>query len=310
MRFLRAAAPLLLLLLLAAAVQADPASKSRRAGQSPAVPMVRATVLETEPNDDCATADAMAVGDVFQGTIDPSLDTDYVAFTVEAGDVLAIHTVLSNDVGQLGDSVLFLYTSNCGAQLAFNDDSVGLESMIIYEFASAGTYVAAVAGYDESETGDYLLQIETMELDPVGDDCEHATSIPSGAFEFTSTTQGLNNDYAYDSYGTETPDAAYGFRLGPDESFSCQLDLLGADFVIYLVTDCADPEGTLLEYSDDDPESLAYTNSSGVDQVLYLIIDGYGSGDEGGFIMSGTNGGTGLVANEPASWGEVKTLYR
>ncbi|MBC8424691.1 hypothetical protein H8E07_11265 [bacterium] len=314
MRNVRAISILSILILVpAVAALASPDGKAHR--QAPAAPatLALAPVDETEPNDDCATGDPVSAGDVMFAGIDPLGDRDFFELVVGAGDALYIHTFLHDgDPGMLQDSELTLYADDCATVLGFNDDSVGLESALLHQFDLAGTYYAMVQGYDDDETGNYELLVEDVVISPVGDNCLGATSIPHGESLFVASTTGMTDDYGLpgSGYGVGAPDAVFGFVLSPGEFFSCQLDVAGTDFVIYIATDCADPEASMLQFSDGDPETIDYLNESGEPQTIYMFVDGYLSSSHGGFVLWADNGGEGIVGNTAASWGDVKAFYR
>ena len=115
------------------------------------------TVNESEPNDGSGTADAVAVGDDYAGSIDLSgLDTDYAAFVVTAGDSIQAATV---DVSGLGDTQLTLYDTDGVTQLAFDDDSGPvLLSKLTYTFTATGTYYLKVGSY-ATNVGAYSMEL-------------------------------------------------------------------------------------------------------------------------------------------------------
>ncbi|MGD9546423.1 MAG: hypothetical protein AB7V45_02640 [Candidatus Krumholzibacteriia bacterium] len=85
-----------------------------------------------------------------------------------------------------------------------------------------------------------------------------------------------------------------------------------ADGALWLLDACAEPF-TCLAYADDtltgDAEVLSYTNNSGSDIWVYLGLDSWGTDSCGDFTMDFSST-TGAVANEAASMGAVKALFR
>jgi len=288
---------------------AAPANKAVRRPASVSEFSGRDILTEVEPNNDCATANALASGDQMEASIETGTDKDYFALTVTAGQTLHIHTILDDG---LDDSVIYLFADDCTTQLDYGDDSIGLESAMIYSFATAGTYYVLVEGYSEDEVGEYSLAVEAIAaLGPVADTCAEAISLPSGEFQLAGSTVGLVDDYNVDSYyGDGGPDAAYGFSLPPAASFGCLPDILGADFILFLVTDCTDMDESYLVVEDGDPEQLSYRNTTEATQIIYLIVDGYDEAEAGGFVFSCTNEGSGLVNSQTSSWGGLKAMYR
>jgi len=115
------------------------------------------TVAEAESNDAAATANPVALGDDFTGTISSETDFDYVSFFAPAGTNLSATTVL----GTLPDSILGLFAPDGTTLLAVNDDANGtLASQINYLITTAGTYYLAVVGFGGS-TGTYALQVRS-----------------------------------------------------------------------------------------------------------------------------------------------------
>ncbi|MFH1845113.1 MAG: PPC domain-containing protein, partial [bacterium] len=299
---------LITVLVICGSSQAAPGGKAARHPASSNDKISRDVVTESEPNNDCASANAVASGDQMEASIESSEDKDYFELTVTAGQSLHIYTILDDG---LEDSVIYLFADDCTTQLNYGDDSIGLESAMIYNFATAGTYYVMVEGYSENEVGEYDLAIETITIHPVADTCAEAISIPNGVFELVGSTTGLVDDYNIDLYyGMGGPDAVYGFSLPAGASFDCQAQILGADFIIYLVTDCDDMDESYLDLNDGDPEELSYRNNTAVPQVIYLIVDGYDEEEYGGFVLTGTNEGSGLVSTTASSWGGFKARYR
>ena len=108
-----------------------------------------------------------------------------------------------------------------------------------------------------------LLNLAAVDILPPGNACAAPTGIPTGESSYTGSTRGLSDDYEIGSYGTDTPDGVFGLSLPPGGSFQCEMQHLGCDFVLYLVTDCSDPDGSSVAFSDGDPEDIDYTNDTG-----------------------------------------------
>ncbi len=95
---------------------------------------------------------------------DDNNNADFYKFELSSPAMLTLNVFTSEN-----DPILGLYDVS-GTQLAFNDDGdVGLDSFLQFDSLAAGTYIAAVSGFDDNSfsgtDGDtnflYNLQIET-----------------------------------------------------------------------------------------------------------------------------------------------------
>jgi hypothetical protein len=93
------------------------------------------------------------------------------------------------------DSVLSAYTGACGAlaQIACNDDSCGLSSVVTFAGTAGTTYYIRVAGY-QGATGTYGLLVTGGGgvVPPLNDDCANRSGIALGTTAFN--TAGANTD--------------------------------------------------------------------------------------------------------------------
>lgn len=141
-----------------------------------------------------------------------------------------------------------------------------------------------------------------------GEDCAGATPISNGEFDLAGNLTTMSDDYVYDMFGSGAGDAVYAFTLGASDEVAIFLAPEN-DLVMYLITDCNDPAGSLIAFSDDDPEYIFYSNVTGGPLNLYLVIDGYDAMHGGGaYSLTGTNEGT--VAVEGDTWDQIKVMYR
>jgi PKD repeat protein len=104
------------------------------------------TGSESEPNNTPAQADLIAVGDVFDGVINPAGDVDYFKFTVSAGDILRFTNPYID--GSQADTILYLYGTDGTTELAYNGWMWNADAEIVYLFPGAGTYFIGVEDYN------------------------------------------------------------------------------------------------------------------------------------------------------------------
>lgn len=132
------------------------------------------------------TTASMQVGDAFNGTLSSEGDRDWIAVTLQAGQTYTVSLTGDGTAGDLSDPYLRLYNQS-GQQVAFNDDSSGLDSALTYNVTSGGTYYVSAGAYDDGETGGYTATVVAGTNDPTDitfDDDD------SGAYASTSTSGG------------------------------------------------------------------------------------------------------------------------
>ncbi|MBN1827343.1 MAG: choice-of-anchor J domain-containing protein [Candidatus Eisenbacteria bacterium] len=148
---------------------------------------------------------------------------------------------------------------------------------------------------------------------PENDLCDGAIPLPCGNVNVSGSTELANDDYSPGEYGNSCTgysasgnDVVYSITLGA----ATVVDLYytaANDGSFYIVTDCADPEGTCVIGADatfsGDTETISTTLDAG---TYYLILDGYSG--SGTFTLTGLIDCT--VNTEETSWGAVKKMYR
>ena len=271
---------------------------------------------EVEPNDTFGTANTLTAGDDMNAGIIPAAEVDWFAITVTAG----LEYEFETHPGDIGDTKLYIFDTDGTTQLAYVDDGgVGYYSYLTYTFAADGTYFVEITGYSSSTTGTYILTAtegDPPPPPPANDTCADAEIIPTGAYSIDSSTTSAAGDYSptlstCTGYGAAGNDLVYVICLGDGETFDVTMTA-GFDDSIYLVLDCEDIDGTCVAGADAYPSgsTFTYTNASGSSLQLYLIVDGYGSTNNGDFNIAGVNGGTcDPVGNESMNWGSVKAMF-
>ena len=315
-------AAVLAILTWSAVALADPNNVGGEPKAWTSVDKTLADVAEVEPNNSLATAQFLGCGNVFRpasiaaGVTPP--DTDYVSFTANAGEVLAVGTDADGAAGQVGDTRIRLF-NNTGGVLASDDDSgPGLYSLISGVVAPyTGTYYVGIAAFS-TQTGGYKAFIVCCPATaPANDVCAGANQIPCGTINYAGSTLCYNNNYTPLTSGTG---GCTGFTaLGRDLVYQIiaaagdQLSVTytsSADGSIYIITDCANPTTTCVAGADatfsGQPEVLNYAFTSA--GVYYLILDSFGTNTSGAWTLVGSLNCP--VPTEHASWGKVKTIYR
>lgn len=266
-------------------------------------------VGETEPNDNCGTANGpFAPGVAVEGEITPN-DVDWFAFELPADQIVMV--TLHETPGQpTVDTILALFDPTCATELAFNDDGgVGLYSNLAYYPFNLGTYYIGVQGYDAVEEGFYTLTVEIVPF-AENDMCAGAIDLHVQHMQqFEVNTCGGFNDYdpggGCIGWPLLGPDIAYVINVPGGVDFTVTLDT-GYDAAMYLVTDCGDVVNSCLVGADgwfgDHPEELTYMSAGPM--TYFLILDA--EAECGPAIITITS----PVAREAQSWGMVKTLYR
>ena len=126
--------------------------------------LISATVWaqEQEPNNDRASANAIAHGDVIRGSITRG-DEDYFTITLGGTATIDVWTAAAQG-GQNMDTYIEMYQEGQEARVAFNDDrggrAQGLYSGLNRPDTPAGTYYFKVRGFSAFSTGDYQIHLE------------------------------------------------------------------------------------------------------------------------------------------------------
>lgn len=281
---------------------------------------ILANVPEDELTNNACPGQAFSCGDILTpAAISPGGDLDYIWFTANAGDIVTFGT--DTALGADPDTKITLYNSDCTKELAFNDDGgPGLFSLIEFCVAETGTYVGLIEGYSAFTTGDYVAFVTCAPgaPPPPNDTCDGAIPIMCGPISEAGSTTGscITNDYTTDFLGGCTGYSARGKDLVyvVHAAAGWTLDVTyttTADGSFYLVTDCADIEGSCVAGADNtlsgDPETFIYNFTAA--GAYYLILDSFGTDTSGDWTLTGILD-CGPVAVEQTSWSQVKTLFQ
>ena len=107
---------------------------------------VESAVAESEPNDNVATADSVALGDQATGVVNPAGDVDTWSVDLVAGQLFSVD-VDAADTGSPLDATLALLAPDGRTLLSFNDDFDGFDSRISYFIPASGRYYVMIRAF-------------------------------------------------------------------------------------------------------------------------------------------------------------------
>ncbi|MFH1143773.1 MAG: hypothetical protein V1774_04445 [Candidatus Eisenbacteria bacterium] len=280
---------------------------------------------------DCTGAHAIACGGSHSDdtTLYPSAVSDYnmPSWTLDGPEVvyeltIAADTYLTLDLTfpTAGDLALLLLAS-CDENTVIDYSDAygdGAPEQIAME-VTAGTYIVVVEGWYADDYGPYTLTVscEAPPEPPVNDQCAGAIEIvrcssgvvegdltlavddytPSGALPSCTGYSALGKDIVY----------VMDLQVGDEVSMS-MAPLVYFDAALYLISDCADPNGTCKAGSDSgNPEAISWIcDAAG---TYYLICDAWSSGTGGPFTLTYSIECP-PVPDDVESWGTIKSIYR
>ena len=252
-----------------------------------------AYTLESEPNEDIMNANSVpALPGNFLGEIsaaDAGTAVDIFSFEVttaysvvgDAGEGVRVALAPAPfAVGTQGD-LRFDLLDDTGAAVRSGVTDAALPLL------PQGTYYVRVSRADSDAmlNGQYQVQLTEESFTTQaqgGDTCALASPVfASGSF--SGVFDGSANDYSPDDgpaasctgFSSNGNDVVYSINMGANETLTATL-VGDNDTALYLVTDCADVNGTCLDGSDSgNPETITYTATSPIQ--VFLIADQYSS---------------------------------
>ncbi len=190
-----------------------------------------------EPDNLCPHAKSMNSNTLQTRTISPAGDDDWVNFTLASTSNVTIQTD-----GPTGDTVLWLYQSDCATEVASDDDGGnGFFSRIQMNNLPAGTYYILVRAYgDNSIIDPYYLELIVRDLYEPDDTCVQAQSITPGTPQTRSISPAADGDWVT-------------FTLSSTSDVTIETDGPTGDTVLWLYqSDCS----TEVAYDDDGGNEL------------------------------------------------------
>jgi hypothetical protein len=266
---------------------------------------------------DCSGATEIVLDAVYAGTNvgAPNNVTTYGCSTWdESGGEVVFHLYLAEP----GMFVVSLEGNGCDLDMAVLDGCdetlnclIVVDSGVQTNSPVTGDFYFVVDGYNGAEC-DFTLTTESVALPEPANFCDLVLDATGNYFE-GDTCDGVNQ---VESLGCEVYSEAgledyYEVLMPAGSSFTATVTNT-ADGALWVVDSCLDPIACLA-YADDTlsgaAEVISYTNVSGADQVVYLVIDSWGTGSCGTYTMDFAGTG-GAVADESTSFSNVKAMFR
>lgn len=215
-----------------------------------------ATVIEDGNAADSMSTDAeMGLGDIFEGTIDPDGDEDWVAVDLDAGEAVLI----TLDADFFGAEIA-VYDSEgnliSSAQGAFFSDP-----RLVLDVPETGTYYISVSQVSDSRTGQYSLSVNVYDPPPILESIDWGGEVID--------TGGSNVVKVYFAEPGETFDGvtAEGLNAYEQGQFVLAFDLISevVDLTFVIVTDSSSADMIIVGDDGGETEGVyGYFNPPGV----------------------------------------------
>jgi len=252
------------------------------------------------PNDDCAGALPIGVGDTAYSTdcANESQAMDcaggggpdlWYSFTAPENGELTVNTCGDADY----DTALELYDGCGGAALACNDDACGLQSEVAATLASGQTVLLQVAGYS-GNSGNGVLHVAFVGEGgggPVNDDCAAATQVTEGVYAFTNvdaTTDGPDEPGACLAFSYSQVDSDIWYEYLPVQSGTATVSLCGSgyDTKLAVYEDVCPAAESAIACNDDFCSLQSEVSFAVTDGASYFVRIGGYNGAQGSGTMT------------------------
>lgn len=262
------------------------------------------------------------------GAIEVALDNSYAGDNTGAANNVATYGCSTwNEAG--GEVVYHIFfaaptmftadiVSVCDLDLAVLDGcDEALNCLIVVDSGVqtnspvSGDFYFVVDGYAGAECA-FTFNINSVTPPPPASFCDLVQDV-TGNYFTGDTCTGVNNVSALgcEDYSEAGLEQYYEIFMPAGSSFTADVTNT-ADGALWVLDSCSDPLGCLA-YADatfgGDMESVSYTNASGVDMTVILVVDSWGAGSCGTYTMDFTSTG-GAVATESMSFGAAKAMFR
>jgi hypothetical protein len=266
---------------------------------------------------DCSGAVEISLDNVYNGT-NVGAPNNVSAYACspwnESGGEVVFHLYLA----QPGMYEAFIETGGCDLDLAVLDQcdadlgcQIVVDSGVSTNVPLSGDFYFVVDGYGGAEC-DFTFTINSLAPPEPVDFCadvEQAT----GTYFTGSTCGGVNavSSLGCEDFGEDGLEVYYEIFMPAGGNFTADVTNT-ADGALWVVDSCSDPI-SCLAYADNtftgETESVYYSNDTGSDTIVYLVVDSYGSASCGDYEMTIT-ATSGVIATENSSFGVIKSLYR
>ena len=207
-----------------------------------------AAIIENngDASADSGTRYAISLGDVFQGTLDSAVDTDWIRVELTTGTIY--------DISQTGIESVRLRLYDSGGNFILYSDA-----HIIFSPPVSGTYYVHVFTLDSNRSGDYEISLVENTI-PEGTYDEIADYLTDGFSEF------------YDGLGRTAFDVAPGGVLNVNIT---DLTEEGKQLARWALEAWTNVTGIQFEFVDDDNAHIAFTDGpTGVNAGPVVVNDG------------------------------------
>ncbi len=266
---------------------------------------------------DCSGAIEIALDNVYLGTnvgATNNVSTYGCSFWDESGGEVVYHIFFSEPT---------MFTANitpdgCDLDMAVLDQCdedlgclIVVDTGVVTTAPISGDIYFVIDGYNGAECS-FTFDINSVVAPEPVNFCDALDDVFGGYFEGDTCTG--ENNISSEACGVYTEDGLeYYYEIFMPAGSSFTADVTNtADGAIWVFDACAAPYNCLA-YADatftGGTEVVSYSNVTPNDMWVYLVVDSYGAGSCGTYVMNFAASG-GAVANEEVTFGSMKATFR
>lgn len=282
------------------------------------IPVVKQSGQPDKGLLDCSGAVEIALDNVYYGD-NTGLPNNVSTYGCSTWDESAGEYVFHLYLAEPAMFEAYITPDGCDLDLAVLDQCdedlgclIVVDEGVITNVPVSGDFYFVVDGYAGAECS-FTFEIISQALPEPVDFCASVLDVYGTHFE-GDTCDGENNIATLDcgDYTEAGLEHYYEVLMPAGSSFTADVTYAAADGALWVLDGCAEPFGCLA-YADNtldgQTETITYTNDTGSDTFVYLVLDSWGTGACGAYVMDFQSTG-GAIPAESRSFSDVKAMFR
>lgn len=175
-------------------------------------------------------------------------------------------------------------TSPGGSDVLATTDVGNVTGYALGTLTESTTYYVSIVPYNANGDASGCTEYSFTTRDPIaGDFCSGAVDLTLETSPLSGSTVGANNDNTPTcGFGNASPDVYYSILVPSGSTLTIQQTTNSYDSVVSMFYGDCDNQTAILCYDDPDTQINTWANTTGSDQTVYFVVDGYGSAGQSG----------------------------